>query len=127
MTQTFVIPDIHGRLDLLSEAFAEIAAPSKGETGTIVMIGDYVDKGPDSKGVIDRLLSGVSGSFELVTLKGNHDAMMIDALRDRSTMANWLAKGGDAGPGAGAVRTAGTGESHLRQGGVAPAGAGAVL
>ncbi|HSZ96787.1 MAG TPA: metallophosphoesterase, partial [Bradyrhizobium sp.] len=95
MTQTFVIPDIHGRLDLLSEALAEIAAPSKGETGTIVMIGDYVDKGPDSKGVIDRL-SGVSGGLDLVTLKGNHDAMMIDALRDRSTMAAWLSKGGDA-------------------------------
>jgi len=95
MTQTFVIPDIHGRLDLLSEALAEIAARSKGGTGTIVAIGDYVDKGPDSKGVIDRLLSGISGGFELVTLKGNHDAMMIDALRDRSTMAAWLAKGGD--------------------------------
>src|ERR1700721_3947592 len=95
MTQTFVIPDIHGRLDLLSEALAEIAARSKGGTGTIVAIGDYVDKGPDSKGVIDRLLSGIGGGFELVTLKGNHDAMMIDALRDRSTMANWLAKGGD--------------------------------
>jgi serine/threonine protein phosphatase 1 len=59
MTQTFVIPDIHGRLDLLSEALAEIAARSKGGTGTIVTIGDYVDKGPASKGVIDRLLSGV--------------------------------------------------------------------
>jgi diadenosine tetraphosphatase ApaH/serine/threonine PP2A family protein phosphatase len=95
MSNTFVIPDIHGRLDLLNEALAEIAARSKGGTGAIVTIGDYVDKGPASKGVIERLLSGVSGDFELVTLKGNHDAMMIDALREPSKMADWLAKGGD--------------------------------
>jgi serine/threonine protein phosphatase 1 len=95
MSQTFVIPDIHGRLDLLDQGLAEIAARSKAETDTIVMIGDYVDKGPASKGVIDRLSSGVD-RLELVTLKGNHDAMMSDALRDHSRMANWLGKGGDA-------------------------------
>jgi serine/threonine protein phosphatase 1 len=95
MSKTFVIPDIHGRLDLLDEGLAEIAATSKGENGTIVTIGDYVDKGPSSKGVIDRLQAG-AGGFNLVALKGNHDAMMVDALRDRSKMADWLAKGGDA-------------------------------
>ncbi|MEI9925806.1 MAG: serine/threonine protein phosphatase [Bradyrhizobium sp.] len=41
------------------------------------------------------MLSGVEGS-RLVALKGNHDAMMVDALRDRSKMAAWIAKGGDA-------------------------------
>jgi serine/threonine protein phosphatase 1 len=95
MSKTFVIPDIHARLDLLCDALTEIAARSEGEADTIVTIGDYVDKGSDSKGVIDRLLSGVNG-FELVTLKGNHDAMMVDALRDHSKMADWLEKGGDA-------------------------------
>ena len=94
MSKTFVIPDIHGRLDLLDEGLAEIAARSEDETDTIVTIGDYVDKGPASKGVIDRLRLGVD-QFELVTLKGNHDAMMVDALRDHSKMADWLAKGGD--------------------------------
>jgi serine/threonine protein phosphatase 1 len=96
MSQTFVIPDIHGRLDLLDNGLAEIAARSKGEKDTIVTIGDYVDKGPASKGVIDRLLTGVGDRFALVALKGNHDAMMADALRDASKMADWLAKGGDA-------------------------------
>jgi len=95
MSETFVIPDIHGRLDLLEKGLAEIAARSKGEGNTVVTIGDYVDKGPASKGVIDLLRSGVDG-FELVNLKGNHDAMMVDALRDHSKMADWLGKGGDA-------------------------------
>ena len=93
MSLTYVIPDIHGRHDLLKEALAEIAA--RGDAGVIVMIGDYVDKGPDSKQVIDQLLSGVKGS-RLVALKGNHDAMMVEALRDPSKMAAWIAKGGDA-------------------------------
>ncbi len=96
MTKTFVIPDIHGRLDLLQDGLAEVAGRSKGERDTIVTIGDYVDKGPESRGVIDRLRSAVSDGFELVTLKGNHDAIMVNALRDRSKMADWMAKGGDA-------------------------------
>jgi serine/threonine protein phosphatase 1 len=96
MSLTYVIPDLHGRCDLLDEALAEISARSRGQAGVIVTIGDYVDKGPDSKGVIDRLLPGAIGDFSLVALKGNHDAMMVEALRDRSKMAAWLDKGGDA-------------------------------
>ena len=94
MSLTYVIPDIHGRYDLINDALAEIAA--RGDPGIIVTIGDYVDKGPESKQVIDRLLSGVAEGWSLVTLKGNHDAMMAEALRDPSRMAAWLAKGGDA-------------------------------
>lgn len=95
MSQTFVIPDIHGRLDLLDRGLAEIAARSKGANDTIVVIGDYVDKGPASKDVIARLMAGIGGGFALVTLKGNHDAMMVEALRDHSKMKDWLSKGGD--------------------------------
>jgi serine/threonine protein phosphatase 1 len=96
MGQTFVIPDIHGRLDLLCEGLAQIIERSRDEGGVIVALGDYVDKGPASKGVIDRLLAGVGEGFSLITLKGNHDAMMVDALQDPAKIADWLAKGGDA-------------------------------
>jgi len=95
MGQTFVIPDIHGRLDLLCEGLAQIAGRSRDKGGVVVVLGDYVDKGPASKGVIDRMLAGIGDGLGLVTLKGNHDAMMIDALRDPANMAHWLAKGGD--------------------------------
>src|SRR6202521_3063617 len=94
MTLTYVIPDIHGRYDLLSEGLVEIIA--RGDAGVVVTIGDYVDKGPESKQVIDRLLSGVAEGWSLVALKGNHDAMMVEALRDPSKMAAWIEKGGDA-------------------------------
>jgi len=96
MSLTHVIPDLHGRADLLEEALAEISARSGGQAGVIVTIGDYVDKGPDSKGVIARLLPGVVKNFTLVALKGNHDALMVEALRDHSKMAAWMEKGGDA-------------------------------
>jgi serine/threonine protein phosphatase 1 len=94
MSLTYVIPDIHGRDDLLREGLAEITA--RDSAGLIVTIGDYVDKGPDSKQVIDRMLPGVAEGWNLIALKGNHDAMMVEALRDPSKMASWIEKGGDA-------------------------------
>jgi len=94
MSLTYVIPDIHGRHDLLNDGLAEITA--RGETGVIVTLGDYVDKGPESKQVVDRLMSGVAQGWSLVALKGNHDAMMVEALRDPSKLVAWIAKGGDA-------------------------------
>jgi serine/threonine protein phosphatase 1 len=96
MKLTYVIPDIHGRYDLLIDALVDITARSHGSGGSIVTIGDYVDKGPQSKEVIERLLSGVAEGWRLIALKGNHDAMMVEALRTPSRMAAWMAKGGDA-------------------------------
>jgi serine/threonine protein phosphatase 1 len=95
MGLTYVIPDLHGRYDLLNEGLADIAAHSGGKAGTIIALGDYVDKGPQSRQVIDRMLSGVAEDWNLVALKGNHDVMMVEALRNRSKMASWIAKGGD--------------------------------
>jgi len=94
MNRTFVIPDIHGRFDLLVAGLSAISTHARG--GAIVTIGDYVDKGPQSKQVIERLFSGLSDGWQLVALKGNHDALMSKALRDPSKMAAWIEKGGDA-------------------------------
>jgi serine/threonine protein phosphatase 1 len=93
---TYVIPDIHGRIDLLLEGLAGIFAHSAGQTGTIVALGDYIDKGPDSKQVIDRLRIGPPDGWSLFPLKGNHDALMVEALRNQSKIDKWLQRGGDA-------------------------------
>ena len=95
MSLTYVIPDIHGRADLLDEALARITLHARGVTGTIVALGDYVDKGPDSRGVIERLLAGCGDNWLFVALKGNHDAMMVEALRNPARMDYWLQRGGD--------------------------------
>jgi serine/threonine protein phosphatase 1 len=96
MSVTYVIPDIHGRSDLLGEGLVDIISHARGSAGTIVAIGDYVDKGPHSRQVIDRLLAGVGDGWKLVALKGNHDALMAQALRDPSKMPAWMEKGGGA-------------------------------
>lgn len=96
MSFTYVIGDIHGRDDLLGAAFDEISTRARGQAGLIVALGDYVDKGPRSRQVIERLLPGVSGNWNFVALKGNHDAMMVEALRDPAQLPAWLEKGGDA-------------------------------
>lgn len=96
MSRTYVIPDIHGRFDLLSAALHGVHAHAAGNGGTLVMLGDYVDKGPDSSKVIARLRRGMPWGWTFVPLKGNHDAMMISARRDPTTMAYWLEHGGVA-------------------------------
>jgi serine/threonine protein phosphatase 1 len=96
MSLTYVIPDLHGRFDLLSDMLAKIEAHAAGKAGTIVVLGDYVNKGPDSRRVVERMRAGVFGGWRFLPLKGNHDAMMVEALRDPSKMGGWIQKGGDA-------------------------------
>ncbi|MCR9136762.1 MAG: serine/threonine protein phosphatase [Alphaproteobacteria bacterium] len=98
---TYAIGDVHGRDDLLEQMHGRIAADRRDRyrdaRATIVHVGDYVDRGPDSLAVIDRLRKGVTG-FETVCLKGNHEAMMLDCAvsDDRQLWSNWRANGGDA-------------------------------
>ena len=95
MSLTYVIPDIHGRFDLMSEALHRVHAHAAGSGGTLIMIGDYVDKGPDSNRVIARLRRGMPDGWAFIPLKGNHDAMMAAALRHPARMTHWLERGGD--------------------------------
>lgn len=88
--RTLAIGDIHGcraALDFLLEAV------SLREDDIIVTLGDYVDRGPDSKGVIARLLE-LQKSHHLIALKGNHEVMMLEARADMSPTC-WLSVGGD--------------------------------
>ena len=112
MRFTYVIPDIHGRDDLLSRALAAISDHRGGEGGVIVMIGDYVDKGPHSRQVVERLLSGIAGR-NLVALKGNHDAMMVAGLRDPTKLAFWIEKGGDTALASYGGRPSAVPEAHV--------------
>lgn len=66
MSLTYVVPDIHGRADLLRDGFGYIADHAAGRARTIVVLGDYVDKGPDSKAVIDFLRSGPAPGWPLI-------------------------------------------------------------
>ena len=112
MGYTYVIPDIHGRDDLLCRALTEISTHGGGDGGLIVAIGDYVDKGPASSQVVERLRGGIVGG-RLLALKGNHDAMMVAALRDPAKFAYWMGKGGDAALASYGGDPSGVPESHI--------------
>ena len=97
--RVYAIGDIHGRLDLLQSMLNLIEKDQKGRADlpvTLVFLGDYIDRGPDSKGVVDRLLEGFSPQYETVFLKGNHEALLLSFLEDPASGLNWLRNGGDA-------------------------------
>ncbi|MFN3606041.1 MAG: metallophosphoesterase [Cypionkella sp.] len=81
--KTYAIGDIHGHLGLLKGMHALIAA-DMAATGAapIVHIGDLVDRGPDSCGVIEYLMGGIASGADWVVLKGNHDRMFAGYLSD---------------------------------------------
>jgi serine/threonine protein phosphatase 1 len=72
----YAIGDIHGHLTLLEGAHGLIADDmARHGTGQVIHVGDLVDRGPDSRGVIDHLMQGQHRGEDWVVLKGNHDRM----------------------------------------------------
>ncbi len=92
---TYVIPDLHGRFDLLTAAVARIVAHAAGQAATVVTLGDYIDRGPDSSRVIERLMGWQSENLRLVALKGNHEEMMWQTCTEALDAGWWVGNGGD--------------------------------
>jgi len=98
-TRVYVIGDIHGRLDLLAQLRERIVLDSgdfTGERKVVVYLGDYVDRGPRSREVIDLLVDEPLAGFESVHLKGNHEKLLLDFLDDTSVWPLWLYNGAGA-------------------------------
>lgn len=98
--RVYAIGDIHGRLDLLDDLLARIAADdaARGAAQTeIVFLGDLVDRGPDSRGVVERLLELSRGSTPVRFLLGNHEEVFLRALTgDLKTLRFFIRIGGRA-------------------------------
>lgn len=80
----YAIGDIHGELPLLEELLDEIrwdAHKQPGDSHKLIFIGDYVDRGLHSRGVIDLVMQGIDG-FETICLRGNHEQMFLDFLEE---------------------------------------------
>ena len=94
----YAIGDIHGRLDLLDQLLHMIRLDDEeqdpAERRTLIFLGDYIDRGEHSRGVIDRLLTGLPDGFESICLKGNHEEILLLSLADPLTIPMWLANGG---------------------------------
>ena len=95
---TYAVPDLHGRFDLLNAALSAIErhGPQDGGQRTVVFLGDYVDRGPGSREILDRLMAGPPSGWRWICLKGNHEDMMVMASRRRVPLRWWIGNGGDA-------------------------------
>lgn len=90
MPRTVAIGDIHGCSHTLMTILQEVAPHAD---DTIIPLGDYVDRGIDSKGVLDMLIE-LSNWCRLVPILGNHDEMMLKSRGNRSVFRNWMEIGG---------------------------------
>src|SRR4051812_19366946 len=85
------IGDVHGGAFAL-EALLQVVRPTRDEL--LVFLGDYVDRGLDSAGVLNRLVR-LSETHRLVALRGNHEQLMLDARDGDAGLAMWIACGGE--------------------------------
>ena len=99
----YAIGDIHGRLDLLDALLdiigADAATSAVKQRPVLVFVGDYIDRGPASKGVIDRLIrlreaSDRGNGLEVRTLMGNHEQTLLQFLDSPEVGPSWVEFGG---------------------------------
>jgi len=95
----YAVGDIHGRSDHLATLLRQIeadAARQDAANTTLIFVGDYVDRGPDSRGVVEILLNALPEGFSVHFLKGNHEQLLLDFLDDAGRLRHWRVNGGDA-------------------------------
>lgn len=94
----YAVGDVHGRTDLYDRLTTLVredrAAAPPGTAATVVLLGDLVDRGPDSAGMLERVAAGPPPGFGLVALRGNHEDAMTRFLDDPATAADWFRFGG---------------------------------
>lgn len=95
----YAVGDIHGRVDLLDKLHGKIAADAAARPQprkVVIYLGDYVDRGLESRQVLDRLLAPPDDGLERILLKGNHEDAMVQFLEDTAIGPSWMGFGGDA-------------------------------
>lgn len=90
----FAIGDIHGCAKTLKYLFEEELKVTKEDL--LVLLGDYIDRGQDSKGVLDYIIKLMGDGYNLETLRGNHEEMLLEAIADPEEKLDvWLMNGGE--------------------------------
>jgi serine/threonine protein phosphatase 1 len=92
----YAIGDVHGCINELVRLERMIIEDARDVQGDkwLVMLGDYVDRGPASASVVAHLSATPPAGFKRICLAGNHEQMFLDAMRDPRSAAQWLALGG---------------------------------
>lgn len=99
MTQTthsrrFVIPDIHGCALTLDRLLSRVLGLTRRDD--LYLLGDYIDRGPRNREVLDQLITLSLKGYRVHTLRGNHEEMFLNACRDRNAFRLWTLNGGRA-------------------------------
>ncbi|HEX8365516.1 MAG TPA: metallophosphoesterase [Allosphingosinicella sp.] len=97
-SRAYAIGDVHGRLDLLEDLLERIEADNAARASAktyLVLLGDLIDRGPDSAGVVERFVSNPPAWARPIYLQGNHEEFLLDVLTGREeTVGHWLTYGG---------------------------------
>jgi serine/threonine protein phosphatase 1 len=97
MSIIYAFGDIHGSLPKLRELIARCEQDAAGRPMTFVFLGDYIDRGPESAGVVRTVIELQSKLGErVIALKGNHEAMALGVLDGTMPADYWIAQGGAA-------------------------------
>jgi serine/threonine protein phosphatase 1 len=94
--RVYAVGDVHGRADLLAQLFAGIdadLATNPAPRAVQIFLGDYIDRGPDSRDVLELLVAR-SQHHETIFLKGNHEVLIEQFLRKPESLATWRQVGG---------------------------------
>lgn len=94
MSQRYVIGDIHGCSATFRKLLWEQINPQQEDE--IYLLGDYIDRGPDSKGVLDIIFEAQEEGFTMKCLRGNHEQFLLDALENNDFEMHWLDNNGGA-------------------------------
>jgi serine/threonine protein phosphatase 1 len=96
MPRTYAVGDIHGSLGKLRSLVARCERDADGRPMMFVFLGDYIDRGPDSRGVIAYLIELQARMPErVIALMGNHEAIAMAAINSSMNAGHWLMEGGD--------------------------------
>lgn len=93
MARVFIIGDIHGCCKTFKKLIRERITIQKSDR--VYCLGDYVDRGPDSKGVIDFILELRKKGYKIHTLRGNHEELLLNSVNDKESFLHWTKNGGD--------------------------------
>lgn len=92
--RTFVIGDIHGCFFTFNHLLFDICKITKRDR--IILLGDYIDRGPFIKETIDSIINLINVGYDITTIRGNHEQMLIDSLNNPKMLINWMKNGGES-------------------------------
>ena len=93
MPRRIAIGDIHGCLKTFRGLVEDVIHLT--QTDNLYLVGDFIDRGPDSKGVLDYLTQLTADGFHIESVRGNHEEMMLESVEDERFISGWVANGAE--------------------------------